>query len=136
MSSPFYGNHRTFFPAKPFFLPVPKTNENHGLLEIPVSTNPFLPFPLGGGPLRILGSRWSKTGVKLNFIFQKLAVFYIHPKDVIPWRCGRIWHQYRNTASCMKMLDEIIDYARQSGARFLTAYELARLSEAEFLKTQ
>jgi len=133
--SPFYGTHRVFFPAKPFLLPVPKTNENHGLLEIPVSVNPFLPFPLGGAWLRFFGSRWSKIGVKLNFIFQTPVVFYIHPKDVIPGIYGRGWYSYRNTASCMKMLDETIKYAKQSGAKFLRAYELARLSEAEFLKT-
>ena len=132
--SPFYGNHRIFFPAKPFLLPVPKTNENHGLLEIPVSVNPFLPFPLGGAWLRIFGSRWSKIGVKLNFISQTPVVFYIHPKDVIPRTYGRGWVSYRNTANCMKMLEETIKYAKQSGAKFLKAYELARLYEAEFQK--
>jgi hypothetical protein len=34
----------------------------------------------------------------------------------------------------MKMLGEIIKYAKQSGAEFLRAYELARLYEEE-LKT-
>jgi hypothetical protein len=130
--SPFYGSHRIFFPAKPFLLPVSKTNENHGLLEIPVSANPFLPFPLGGAMMRIFGSKWSKMGVKMNFIFQTPVVFYVHPKDVIPRTYGWVWHSYRNTANCAKMLDEIIKYAKRSGAKFLTAYELARLFEAEF----
>jgi peptidoglycan/xylan/chitin deacetylase (PgdA/CDA1 family) len=135
VSSPFYGNHRIFFPAKPFLLPVPNTNENYGLLEIPVSANPFLPFPLGGAWMRILGLRWSKIGVKLNFISKTPAVFYIHPKDAIPRTYGKVWYDYLNTANCMKMLDEIIKYAKRSGAKFLTAYELARLSEAEFSET-
>jgi peptidoglycan/xylan/chitin deacetylase (PgdA/CDA1 family) len=121
--SPFYGSHRIFLPVKPFLLPVPKTNKNHGLLEIPVSSNPFLPFPLGGGWMRIFGLKWSKLGVKLNFISNAPVVFYIHPKDVIP-RTWRVWHSYRNTANCMKMLDQIIKYAKQNGAKFLTAYEL------------
>jgi hypothetical protein len=83
----------------------------------------------------MFGLRWSKIGVKLNFISGTPVVFYIHPKDVISRTYGRVWHSYLNTANCMKMLDEIIKYARQSGAKFLTAYELARLSEAEFMKT-
>lgn len=133
--SPFYGSHRMFFPAKPFLLPVHKTNESYGLLEIPVSVNPFLPFPLGGAWMRIFGLRWSKIAVKMNFISQTPVVFYTHPKDVIPRTYGRAWHYYRNTTNCMKMLDEIIKYTKQSGAKFLRAYELARLSEAEFLRT-
>jgi peptidoglycan/xylan/chitin deacetylase (PgdA/CDA1 family) len=55
--SPLYGNHKIFFPSQPFPLPVSKTSENCSLLEIPVSANPFLPFPLGGAYLRIFGSR-------------------------------------------------------------------------------
>jgi peptidoglycan/xylan/chitin deacetylase (PgdA/CDA1 family) len=133
--SPFYGGHRIFLPTKPYILPVPKTNGNRGLLEIPVSANPFLPFPLGGAWMRIFGSRWSKIGVKLNFMSKTPAVFYIHPKDVIARTYGRVWYYYRNTANCAKMLDEIIEYAKRNGAKFLTAYELARLSEAEYLKT-
>jgi peptidoglycan/xylan/chitin deacetylase (PgdA/CDA1 family) len=133
--SPFFGSERKFFPTKPFLLLVPKTNENCGLLEIPVSANPFLPYPLGGAWMRIFGLRWSKIGVKLNFIFDTPVVFYIHPKDVIPRTYGRFWYYYRNTANCMKMLDEIVKYAKRNGAKFLTAYELARLSEAEFLRT-
>jgi len=132
--SPFYGSHRIFFPAKPSLLPVPKTNEHCGLLEIPVSVNPFLPFPLGGAWMKIFGLRWSKIGVKLNFISKTPAVFYVHPKDVVPSTSGRVWY-YRNTTNCMKMLDEIVKYAKRNGAKFLTAYELARLSEAEFLRT-
>jgi peptidoglycan/xylan/chitin deacetylase (PgdA/CDA1 family) len=127
----FYGSRRMLLPTKPFILPVPKTNENCSLLEIPVSANPFLPFPLGGAWMRIFGSRWSKMGVKLNFISKTPAVFYIHPKDVVARTYGRVWHYYRNTDKCMKMLDEIIKYAKQSGAKFLTAYEMARLSETE-----
>jgi hypothetical protein len=34
----------------------------------------------------------------------------------------------------MKMIEEIIKYAEQSGAQFVTDLELARLSETGFLK--
>ena len=132
--SPLYGSHKIFFPSKPFPLPVPKTSKNCSLLEIPVSANPFLPFPLGGACMRIFGSRWCKIGVKINFLSRNPVVFYIHPKDVIPRTWGCSWWWYRNTGNCMKMLDEIIKYAERSGAKFITAYELARLSEAEFHK--
>jgi len=33
----------------------------------------------------------------------------------------------------IKMLEGMIKYAERSGAKFITAYELARLSAAEFL---
>jgi len=135
VSSPFYGSHRIFFPVKPFPLPVFETNEKHSLLEIPVSTNPFLPFPLGGTWMRIFGTKWSEIGVKMNLISKTPVVFYIHPKDVIAREYGRAWHYYRNTANCMRMLDKIIKYAKRNGASFLTAHELARLSKAESLKT-
>jgi len=131
--SPFYGSHRTFFPSKPFPLPIGKASGNCSLLEIPVSANPFLPFPLGGAYLRVFGSRWSKVGVRINFLCRNPVVFHIHPKDVDPRTRGRSWWSSRNTGSCMKMLEGIIKYAERSGAKFITAYELARLSVAEFL---
>jgi peptidoglycan/xylan/chitin deacetylase (PgdA/CDA1 family) len=126
-----YGDHKIFFPSKPFHLSVPKASEKCSLLEIPVSANPFLPFPLGGAYLRIFGSRWSKVGVKISFLSRNPVVFHIHPKDVDPWTRGRSWWGswwgYRNTGSCMKMLEEMIKYAKRSGAKFITAYDLARL---------
>jgi len=132
--SPFYGNHRVFSPSRPFLLPVPKTSGNHTLFEIPVSTNPLLPFPLGGAFLRIFGSRWCKVGVKLDFLSGNSVVFHIHPKDVDPRTRGRSWWWYRNTGNCMKKLQELIKYVKQCGAKFITAYELARLYEAGILK--
>jgi peptidoglycan/xylan/chitin deacetylase (PgdA/CDA1 family) len=133
--SPFFGKPRVLFPEKPFLLQLSRMKNNCGLLEIPVSVNPFLPFPLGGSWMRILGSRWTKIGVKLNFISQTPVIFYTHPRDVIPMRCGRVWYLNRNTTSCMKMLEETIKYAKKSGAKFFKAYELARLYEAEFSRT-
>ena len=134
--SPFYNSHNLFFPIKPFYLPVSKSNKSCNLTEIPVSANPLLPFPLGATPMRIFGLRWSKVGVKLNFLFRTPVVFHIHPKDVVPRTYGRGWSSYRNTQSCMKMLDEIIKYVKQSGVKFLKAFELARLFESGFLETR
>jgi peptidoglycan/xylan/chitin deacetylase (PgdA/CDA1 family) len=129
-----YGDRKIFFPSKPFLLPICKARENCSLLEIPVSVNPFLPFPLGGAYLRIFGSRWSKVGVRINFLCRNPVVFHIHPKDVDPRTRGRAWWCYRNTGNCMKMVEGIIKCAEVSGAKFITAYELARLSMAEFVK--
>ena len=137
--SPFYNNHRIFFPKKPFHILVQKTNKHGGLLEIPVSANPLLPFPLGGAPLRIFGLRWGIVGVKLNLLSHRPVVFYIHPKDVVPRTYGKNWSSYRNTFSCLKVVDETIKYAKRSGVKFLKALELARLFEAgalEFSETK
>ena len=127
--SPFYGKHKIFFPTKPFTLPVTKTSGNCCLIEIPVSTNPLFPFPLGGTYLRVFGSRWSKAGLKINFLFRNPVVFHIHPKDVDPRTRGRVWWWYRNTRICLKMLEEIINFAQRNGAKFITAYELAIMQD-------
>jgi peptidoglycan/xylan/chitin deacetylase (PgdA/CDA1 family) len=128
-----YGRHKIFFPSKPFPLFAHKRNENGDLLEVPVSANPLLPYPLGATYLRIFGLKWSKTGVKINFLLQNPLVFHIHPKDVDPWNKGRLWWGpwwgHRNIQNCIKMLEGIIKYAQQSGAKFVTAYELAKLYE-------
>jgi hypothetical protein len=132
--SPLYNSHRIFLPQKPFCLPLPKTRNGCGLIEIPVSSNPLLPFPLGGAPMRVLGSEWCKAGIKMNFVFKTPVVFYIHPKDVVSRIYGRKWTfrrwiLYRNTLNGLKMLDEILEYGKRSGAKFLKACELARLLE-------
>lgn len=127
VSSPLFGSHKMFFSAKPFFLNTFETRKNNNLIEIPVSVNPFLPVPLGGTWIRIFGSRWAKIGIKMGFISQTPVVFYIHPKDVVPRKYGRKWYYYRNTGNCMKMLEEVIKYAKQNGAKFLKAIELANL---------
>lgn len=124
-----YLKNKIFSHRRPFPLSIPKLSGNHSLLEIPVSANPFFLFPLGGAYFRILGSGWSKVGVKLNFVFRNPVVFYIHPKDVDPRTRGRSWWGYRNTSNCMKMLEEIIEYTKRSGAKFTTAYDLARLCQ-------
>jgi hypothetical protein len=124
--SPIFGNYKTPFQSKPFFLANSKLNKDCGLLEIPVSVNPFLFLPLGGGWLRIFGLRWAKIGIKINFTFQLPIVFYIHPKDVIDMNTyGLSWYMCLNTSSCLKILGEIIRYVKRSGGQFITAYELA-----------
>lgn len=110
-----------------------RVNEGFHLLELPVSTNPILPFPLGGGWLRILGLKWAKIGVKMNFLSKTPVVFYIHPKDVVAVQTpGLFWYNYRNTANGLRMLDKIIEYAKSYEAEFLTAYELVRLYKNKF----
>jgi hypothetical protein len=128
--SPFYRKQK-ILPAKPFLLTTSKVIGNGGLLEIPVSVNPLLPFPLGGAPLRLFGLRWCKVGVKLNFISRAPVVFYIHPKDVVPRTYGRNWSSHLNTFDCLKMVEETIKYAKQSGAKFLRALELSKLFETD-----
>ncbi|MEM1582434.1 MAG: polysaccharide deacetylase family protein [Candidatus Bathyarchaeia archaeon] len=129
--SPFYGKYKNPFSMKPFPLLFSKEDKNHSLLEVPVSVNPFLPFPLGGAYFRIFGTRWCKLGMKINFIHGNPVVFYIHPKDVIPRQWGLSWWWYQKTSNCMKMFKKIIEYARLCGAKFVTAYEVAKLFEVD-----
>lgn len=126
--SPFFnGKYKNPFFTKPFPLPISKENKDHSLIEVPVSVNPFLPFPLGGAYFRILGARWCKFGLKINFLYGNPIVFYIHPKDAIPRSWGVSWWWYRNTYDCIKMFEEIIDYAKRCGAKFMKTYEVAIL---------
>ena len=120
----------SFISRKPFYISISKKNGENSLLEIPVSTNPILPFPLGAAWFRIFGSTWSKIGISISFILKAPVVFYIHPKDIIALDSyGLPWYFYYNTGKCLRMLDEIITYAKDSGAKFLKAYELAKMFE-------
>jgi len=130
--SPLYGNGVAPFWRKPFYLTISEKTECNGLLEIPVSVNPFLPFPLGGTWFRILGLKWAKIGVKINFTFGVPVVFYIHPKDALFYTPGFSWYHYRNTAESLQMLREIIEYAKKDGAKFLSACELADLINQKY----
>jgi len=126
--SPFYGSGKLFINGRPFYIRFPQIGGNN-LLEIPVSINPFLPFPLGGGWLRIFGLKWAKVGIKMNLVFRIPVVFYTHPKDVsfnlngFKWS----WYYYLNTASCGRMIEDIIKYAKKNCVEFLKAGELAKL---------
>ena len=127
VSSPFYGNPKAHLLSKPFFLSCSNNHAECNLLEIPVSVNPFLPFPLGGAYLRIFGSRWAKVGIRTNSIFNAPVVFYIHPKDVIFRTYGPSWYSYKNTTKCMKVLNDLILYGKRIEAKFMKACELAEL---------
>lgn len=98
------------------------------LLEIPVSVNPIIPFPLSAAWMRNLGFSWVKFGVKMNFFFGNPVVFYVHPRDVLslPKVKGVPWHVYRNVGfSAVKMLDGIIKYVKSLEAVFVRAVDLA-----------
>ncbi|MEM3714713.1 MAG: polysaccharide deacetylase family protein [Nitrososphaeria archaeon] len=120
--SPFYGEYKSSFSAKPFPL-----DKDHSLLEVPISVNPILPYPLGGAYFRIFGTKWCKLGIKINLLCRNPVVFYIHPKDVIPRSWGFSWLWYKNTDKCIKMFEEVIKYAKQCGANFVGAYDIAKL---------
>jgi hypothetical protein len=111
-----------------------KTYNNAHLFELPVSINPILPLPLGGGWLRIFGLKWAKIGIKMNFLSKGLVVFYIHPKDIVAIQTpGLFWYNYKNTANGLKMLDNLIKYAKWCNAEFLRACELIKLFENDSL---
>jgi hypothetical protein len=130
VSSPFYGNYGFGLPSKPYFLSIPDGGQDKNLVELPVSVNPFLPFPLGGTYLRVFGLRWAKMGVKINSLLGGPVVFYIHPKDVIARNSGLFWYSYKNTSKCLRMLDLMLQYARREKMTFLKASDLAKSKKA------
>lgn len=101
------------------------------LLEIPVSVNPLLPLSFSAAWMRNLGIRWVKLGVRTNFLFHIPVVFYVHPRDVVslPNVKELPWHLYRNAGDpTVRMLDELIEYAKKLNARFLKAVDLAQIA--------
>ena len=125
VNSLFYARSTIAWRSKPFCIKN-FAGEDHPLIEIPVSVNPLLPFPIGGGWLRIFGLKWAKIGLKMNLTLRKQAMFYIHPKDLISLSGHNLpWYYYRNVPNCIKMLTEVIKYVQQNGALSITASELA-----------
>ena len=127
--SPFYNPHKIFFPSKPFLL---IDSDGKPLIEIPVSVNPVLPFPLGGAYGRIFGSRWLRVGIKMNFLIGAPVTLYIHPRDVSRKTRGYFWYTNINTTNSINIINNALSYAKRMGAKFLKAQELAEL----FLKVK
>jgi peptidoglycan/xylan/chitin deacetylase (PgdA/CDA1 family) len=112
------------FKLKPYY-PLPWTND---ILEIPVSTNPFVPLPFSGSWLRNLGSTWAKFSSRLLFNLNYPVSFYIHPRDVLdlPVTLGVPWHVYHNTGkNCVEILDNFLRHFNQMGAQSIRAIDLA-----------
>jgi len=113
---------------RPYWIKTTKEKKIRPLLEIPVSVNPFFFIPISAAWMRNLGANWVKFGIKMNFFFNNPLVFYIHPRDVLslPRVKGVPWHLYRNVGfSTIKILDEILRYAKTHNAIFLRAADLA-----------
>jgi len=124
----YYGNLNSNF--RPYWLSLNSPGEKGPkiLLEIPVSVNPILFIPLSAAWMRNLGTRWVKFGIKMNFALQNPVVLYVHPRDVLslPRVKGVPWHLYSNVGfPTIKMLDEVIRYAKTLGAFFVKAADLA-----------
>lgn len=121
-----YGHPLT--PLRPYFLNNSPKQKSTSLIELPVSVNPLIPLPLGGAWMRNLGLWWTKMGVKVNFVFGHLVVFYVHPKDVIysamePWAP---WYYYRNIRFGMEMLDDLIKYVKKVYGHFRRAIDVVK----------
>ena len=119
----YYGSFSLKF--RPFYFHA----NNGSLLEIPVSTNPIVPLPLGGSWMRNLGLSWVRFGIKTLFNLGYPVMFYIHPRDILslPSMPGVPWHVYRKTGKhCLKMLDELLKYVKQLGGQTSRAIDLAR----------
>ena len=118
-------------PLKPYY-PSYTSLKRKGslkLLEIPVSVNPLIPLPLSAAWMRNLGLSWVKFGVKMNFIIGNPVVFYVHPRDVVdlPKIKGVPWYIYKNVGNpTIEMLDEILEYTKRLGTRFIQAIELTK----------
>jgi len=122
----YYGQLNFHF--RPYWLNLDVENVNQRILEIPISVNPLVPLPLSAAWMRNLGQLWVKFGILANFLLGDPLVFYIHPRDVLslPKVEGVPWHVYRNTGiNSIKMLNEILTYAKSIGAVFVRAIDLA-----------
>ena len=100
------------------------------VLEIPVSVNPLFRVPMSAAWLRNLGATWVKLGVLMNLSFDNPITLYVHPRDVLslPIIKGVPWHLYHNVGlNTLKMLDEVLSYARNHGASFVRAADLAKV---------
>jgi peptidoglycan/xylan/chitin deacetylase (PgdA/CDA1 family) len=122
--SPFFGYPKIFFPSRPFYISV---DRNAHLMELPVSINPIIPLPIGGGYLRIFGEKWAIIGVKANSLFKSPVIFYIHPKDIVFRKSGPHWYSYKNTLNCATFLIKVIQYAKKINATFIRAIDLVNL---------
>lgn len=116
---------------KPHWLPsgADISISQKGLLEVPVSVNPILRIPLSAAWLRNLGTNWVKIGVQLNFSLGNPVILYIHPRDVLslPRIQGVPWHLYHNVGlSTLKMLDNVLSYAKKLGGSFLRGVDVAK----------
>jgi hypothetical protein len=127
--SPFFRSFMFFPFPKPFTFSVGK---NGLVIEIPVSINPFIPFPIGGAYIRIFGKKWAKIGIKANLLLNFPIIFYIHPKDIIVRISGPNWYSYINTSKCANFVEEIVHYAKKNHVIFIRAVDLALL----FVKNQ
>lgn len=127
----YYGSPNA--PSKPYH-PSGSSIRKKGsykVLEIPVSVNPIFPLSLSAAWMRNLGPLWVKLGIKMNFLVGNPVVFYVHPRDVLslPKVRGVPWHLYRNVGdSTLRMLDSVMRYARELGARFIPASDFAQLA--------
>lgn len=117
---------RPLTPSKPHFLVKNSKQRTSDLVELPVSVNPLIPFPLGGAWMRTLGLPWTKLGIRANFILGRHVVFYVHPKDVIyaPMESWAPWYYHRNIRLGMKMLDDLIRYVKKNCGHFLKAGDI------------
>lgn len=115
---------------RPYWLSLDSSDKREPriLLEIPISVNPILFIPLSAAWMRNLGVSWAKFGIRTNFSLKNPVVLYVHPRDVLslPRVKGVPWHLYRNVGfPTIKMLDEIIGYAKTFNAFFIKAGDLA-----------
>jgi peptidoglycan/xylan/chitin deacetylase (PgdA/CDA1 family) len=120
-----YGYNRIFPISKPFILASYEKHAEKPLIEIPVSVNPFWPFPLGGAYLRIFGPKWLKIGAKMTLSFKAPVVLYIHPKDL----CGKMRSYYFytriNVDRCEYFFADILRFLKEHEVVFIRAQELA-----------
>lgn len=118
---------RVYGSLSPNFKPYFPSLSIGSLVEIPVSVNPIVRFPLSGSWMRNLGPLWVKFGVKMLFDLGIPVMIYIHPRDVVslPRVHGVPWHIYRNTGSnCLNLLDELLSYVKLLGGHVMRAIDL------------
>ncbi len=122
---------RAIVPTRYSSLSVPKAPfllEN-GLLEIPVSSIPYIRIPLGLRWINLVGFATFRFLLE-KLVLPKPTVFYLHPFDLIhpPGNpktsfIVKKWYSYK-AHNTRKTLEQILSYWKEKGGRFVLLKEI------------
>ncbi|MDP2729865.1 MAG: polysaccharide deacetylase family protein [Dehalococcoidales bacterium] len=119
--------HGSSVPKAPFLL-------ENGLLEIPVSSLPYIRMPLGFRWLNLIGFTTFKFLLD-RLVLPQPVVFYLHPFDLIQPAANpeisffiKRWYSYK-TPDTKKTLERILSYLKKRGDEFILLKDIFHRSK-------